>query len=173
MSDRCYPTRKNPINGTPVFLYNPTISDDKNWTFLSWNPGSCETANSDYFLTSDYPESYRKRTDPEIGSDRFLMYGSGWNSMNPTSRYQRKTVDRIGIRQRVIDRIRLDLVWKWIKNIVLFCMCLICQSISSYIVDYFSVVFVHSSSILVFNRLNKGPWKGSDTHMKHNKSSGI
>jgi hypothetical protein len=76
---------------------------------------SDETTNSDHFLTPDYPESHRKRTDPKIRSDRFRMYESGRNSVNPISGYQRKTVDSIGIRQEVNDRIRLA-VSQRIKN---------------------------------------------------------
>ncbi len=72
---------------------------------------SCETTNSDHFLTPDYPKSHRKRTDSEIESDRFQLYESGQNSVNPISEYERKTADSIGIRQKVNDRIRLA-VWQ-------------------------------------------------------------
>jgi len=59
---------------------------------------SSRTTNSDYFLIPDGPESRRMRTDPKIGSDRFRLYESGRNAVNPISGYQRKTVDMIGIR---------------------------------------------------------------------------
>ena len=98
---------KNPISGTPVFLYNPISSETSDWTVLSWNPVSCDTTNSDHFSTPDCPESDRNRSDPEIGSHRFWMYESDRNSMDPTNGYQRKTADYIGIRQKVTDRIRL------------------------------------------------------------------
>ena len=90
-----------------IFVYNLTSSDTGDWTVLSRNPMSCETTNSDHFLTSDYPESHRKRPDPEIGSDQFRMYEFGRNSRNPISGYQRKTVDTVGIWRKVTDRIRL------------------------------------------------------------------
>ena len=110
----CYSDTKKTINETPVFLYNPASSDTSDWTVLSWNPVSCETTNSDHFLIPDYPESHRNRTDAEIGSDRFRLYESDRNLVNPVSGYQRKTVDSIGIRQKVTDRIRLA-VWQRIK----------------------------------------------------------
>ena len=103
-----WPTRKNPINGTPTFIYNPTSSDSSDWTVLSWNPVSCEPTNIDHFQTLDYPEWDRKWSDPEIGSGRFRLYGSDRNSTNPIIGYQRKTADHIGIRQQVIDRIRFS-----------------------------------------------------------------
>jgi len=98
LSDLCYLTREKPINGTSVFLHNPASSDTSNSTVLSWNTVSCETTNSDHFLTPDSSESHRKPTDPESGSDRFRLYESGRNSVNPISGYQRKPVDSTGIR---------------------------------------------------------------------------
>jgi hypothetical protein len=76
---------------------------------------SCETTKSDHFLTPDYPGSHRKRTDPEIGSDPFRLWESCQNSVDPVSGYQRKTMDSIGIRQKVNDRIRFA-VWQRIWN---------------------------------------------------------
>ncbi len=63
--------------------------------------------NSDHFLIPDGPESHRIRTDPKIESDQFRLHELDRNSVNPISSYQRKTVDRIGIRRKVTYRIRL------------------------------------------------------------------
>jgi hypothetical protein len=93
------------------FYHSPTSSDVSNWGVLSWNPVSSQTTNSDHFLIPDDPESCRMRTDPKIGSDRFRLYESDRNAVNPISGYQWKTVDMIGIRWKVTDRIRLA-VWQ-------------------------------------------------------------
>jgi hypothetical protein len=115
LSDLCCQTWKNPMVGTRPFLYNRTSSDTSDWRVLSQNPVSSEMTNSDHFLIPDGPQLHRIRTDPKIGSDRFRLYEPDRNSVNPISGYQRKTVDRIGIRRKVTDRILLA-VWQQIKN---------------------------------------------------------
>ncbi len=95
------------MDGTCRFLFNPRSSDASNWGVLAWNPVSSQTANSDDFLIPCDPESRRMRTDPKIGSDRFRLYESDQNALNPLSGYQRKTVDIIWVWWKVTDQIRL------------------------------------------------------------------
>ena len=81
LSDLCYLTRKNPINGTPVFLYNPTNSDTSDWTFyheirchvnpqiptISWYQITLNHIGSEQILRSDL-----------TGTDCMNMVGTWW-----------------------------------------------------------------------------------------------